>query len=123
MLHQAAWDFGEERALDQIRQMIKEEKQAAIALGQLYVRRSRSAPYTGFFPNSFTNINFVSLDHCLPILADHERRLVEELEGDLAQLTDAESKAQVQKILDMKRRHLKSVEGLAAAHSAPAAVR
>ena len=109
--------------LDQIRKLIEEEKEAAVALGQWYVRRTRSAPYTGFFPNFFSNINFVSLDHCLPMLAEHERRLVDELEGDLRELTDGESKAEVQKVLEMKKRHLKTVEALAVAHGTAAAVR
>ena len=62
-------------------------------------------------------MNFVSLDYLLPRLAADGRRAIAALERDRAALADAEAKAAGPQFLDLKRRHLKTLEALATAPS------
>jgi hypothetical protein len=69
---------------------------------------------------AFTTLNFVSLDYLLPRLAEDGRRAVAALERDRAALTDADARAELDRLLDQKRRHLKTLEALATAPAAAA---
>ncbi len=116
------WTTPEERdALDKLQNLIDEELQAAGALGRFLYQNHAGLPYLGTYPSCFTSLSFVSLDHLLPMLVDEQRRAAAQLEIDLHKLTDAEARAQVQKTLDMKRRHLTTLESLAAVHPQPVA--
>lgn len=108
------WTTPEERAaLAQVEKLIEEECQAAGALARLLQRRHLPAPYLGPYPMEFANVNYVTLDHLMPLLVAQERRAIGDLERDLTCLLDDEAKAQVQKVLDMKRRHLEILEKMA----------
>ncbi len=107
-------------AWTQLQRLIDEERQGVGTLVQFLVGRRHTVPYLGAYPSSFTNINFVALEHVLPLLADHERRSVTALERDLALITDPEARALVQNYLEMKRQHLQSLEALASAQPEPA---
>ncbi len=107
----------EQQALAQLQTLSKEEHQAIGAFLQWYARRAHAVPYLGSFPTSFTAINFVSLDHLLPMLAEAERQSLEQLERDLGNLTDAEVRDQVSTIVEMKRRHLAALKTLVTAPS------
>lgn len=109
----------EQSALAQLEGMIEEERQGAAALGKLLQRRRLPPPYLGAYPMDFPNINYVSLDFLVPLLLQHQRRAIGDLERDLTCLHDSEAREQVQKILDIKRRHLERLEKLLA--KAPAA--
>ena len=55
------------------------------ALMRFLRRQHATPPYLGAFPMGFTTINFVSLDHLLPLLVDEQRpRAIADLERDLA---------------------------------------
>jgi hypothetical protein len=115
------WTGAEEQdAWGKLRQVVDEDGQAIAELGQFLVGHRVPLPYIGQFPVDFTSINFVSLDWVLPRLAEEQRREVAALEADLARATDAEARAELQRLLDVKRRHLPVLEGLAAAHPEPA---
>jgi hypothetical protein len=115
------WTTTEERdALARIEKMVEEERRGATTLGRYLVRQRHTAPYLGPYPTDFTNINFVALEHWLPLLVGYERRAIADLERDLAGLSDAEARPLVQDILETKRRHLAALAALAAAHPAEA---
>jgi hypothetical protein len=111
------WITAEEKpALAQLETLIEEERRATAALAKFLTRQRIPVPYMGSYPVAFTALNFVSLDHLLPILVDTERRAIADLEADLASFTDPECQNEVRTLLDLKRRHLKVLESLAAAH-------
>jgi hypothetical protein len=103
-----------------VRDLAREERDAVAALSKFLARRRHTPPYLGPYPMAFTTMNFVSLDYLLPRLADDGRRAVAALERDRAALADADARAAVEKMLDMKRRHLKALEALATAPAAAA---
>lgn len=116
------WATAEEAAtLAKLQELIAEEREAMGELGRYLVRRRLPLPYLGAYPMAFTTSNFVALDFLLPRLVEEESRAIAALERDLAKLGDPEARAQVQKILDMKRRHRQALEALAATHPQPAA--
>jgi hypothetical protein len=105
---------------DQVRQLAHEERDALAVLTRFLARRRHAVPYLGAFPMAFTTMNFVSLDYLVPRLAADGRRAIDALERDRAALTDAEAKAELDRFLDLKRRHLKALEALATAPAAAA---
>jgi rubrerythrin len=110
----------EQDLLAKMRTMIEEERQGAGDLIRLLYRRKLPPPYPGFYPTSFTNFSFVSLDHMLPLLAANERQGIDQLQSDSEKVSDAEVKGLLQRILDKKRRHLEQLESLARARPEPA---
>jgi hypothetical protein len=106
---------GGEQTLQTLRRLIAEEGRAIAALGRYLVRRHLPPPHPGNYPSSFTTINFLSLDYLLPRLVEHERRSLAELERDLPRVTDAEARAEVEKLAAVKGLHLRELEQLAAA--------
>jgi hypothetical protein len=100
-------------ALEALRKLIREEASAVTALGQDLARRRVPLPYLGPFPISFTSYNFVSLDFLLPRLAEAQRASVGRLEADLRAVKDAEARAQLEKLLGVKKATLAGLESLA----------
>jgi hypothetical protein len=110
----------DEPALAQLRQLAQEERDGVAALSRFLTRRRHTAPYLGPYPMSFTTINFVSLDYLRPRLAEDGRKALAALERDRAALADAEAKAEVDKLIELKRRHLMALEAPATAPAAAA---
>ncbi len=102
----------EQEPLARLQAMVREERQATGALSQFFAKREHTVPYLGSFPTSFTTINFVSLDHILPLLAEAERQSLEQLERDLPNVADVEARDLLQKMVEMKRRHLTTLKTL-----------
>src|SRR5947209_16586882 len=113
--------LGEGEVLARVQQFVKEERDSVARLVRFLQRRRVTPPYFGAFPMSFTTLNFITLDHLLPLLVRAERKAIAELEHDLAFLTDPEARQLIQDMVEMKRRHEKTLEELAAAHPEPAA--
>ena len=109
---------GENGAVVRLREIAAEENNSTAALVRYVSKRRMTPPYLGAYPMAFTNINYLSLAHLLPHLAEAQKRAIAELEADLAKLNDEEARAYLRNILDMKRRHEKELERL---KSAPAA--
>jgi hypothetical protein len=115
------WITAKERdALARLQEITAQERDGVTRLAEFLIRCRIPPPYLGAYPMDFTTINYVSLDHLLPLLVTHQRRDIADLERDLNQITDAEARTEVQAILDAKRQHLQSLESLAAAHPEPA---
>jgi hypothetical protein len=110
----------EQEAWPRLRQVVEEDSHGLAELAQFLARRRVPLPYIGMFPVDFTSINFVSLDYVVPLLLDEQRREVAALEADQARVADPEAREQLQRLLDLKRRHLSALEGLAAAPTEPA---
>jgi hypothetical protein len=111
------WTTPEENdALAQLQTLIDEERVAIAAFAKYLVRQHIPVPHLGSYPVGFTTLNFVSLDHLLPLLVDWERQAILDLEHDLESFTDADCRRQIQKLLTTKQQHLKTLEGLAIAH-------
>jgi rubrerythrin len=111
------WATAEEQeALGQFQQLAEEERTSIAALSRYLTRGRQSLPYLGSYPEWFTTINYVALEYLLPHLVHHERQSLARVERGLAELSDPESRDLVQKMVDMKRRHLQTLEALAAAH-------
>ncbi len=109
-----------EEGLGALRRLIAAEGRAIAAVGQYLVRHHLPLPYIGSYPSSFTTINFLSLDYLLPRLTAFERQSLAELERDLPRLTDAGARAEVEKLVALKRVHLTELEKLAAQQPQPA---
>lgn len=105
----------EEKALTDLQTIIAAEREATTCLGRFLVRRRIPLPYLPSYPASFTTINFLALDFLLPRLIEHQRQSIADLERDLAALKDPAARAEVEKLLALKRRHLPQLEELASA--------
>ncbi len=106
---------GADTTPDKVRDLAAEERDALGALTKFLARRRYSVPYLGAFPMGFTTLNFVSLDYLLPRLVESGRQSVAALEKDRAALADADAKAELDQLIELKRRHLKALEALTTA--------
>jgi len=115
-VHEAfPWTTSEEQdALGIVQELVREELASAALLARYLAKHKAPVPYLGPFPMSFTTINFISLQHLLPMLVDWEKRAAAELEQDLAALPDPEARRLVNDLLAQKRRHLEKLHKLQA---------
>jgi rubrerythrin len=115
------WTANGGERLARLQRLIDEER---LWLGEFtrYLQRRRvTPPYLGAYPMEFTTLNFVALDHLLPMLVRFQREAIPTLEADAAALADADARATVERLVAMKKDHLKTLEELAAP-AKPAAV-
>jgi hypothetical protein len=109
-----AWPWvpaSEQAALDGLMKLQAEEAAAIRKLWDFLIRR-RAIPVGSRFPEEFTTLHFVGLDHLLPRLVAYQRWLVDGNEIDVSKLSDAEARSVALPILDMNRRHLSALEKL-----------
>jgi hypothetical protein len=102
-------------ALAELQRLVEEEREALALFARFLTQRRITPPHLGAYPVEFTTCNFVSLRHLVPMLVRQQRQAVADLERDQASLT-SEFRDQVQLLLDCKRRHLRTLESLAAPH-------
>lgn len=108
------WTSPQERdALAKITTMVAEEQQGAAALIKLLFKKRANPPYLGAYPMTFTNLNYISLAHLLPLLIDYQKQHIDDLETYLSRVADHDAAVQVRHILDYKRRHLRMLEEMA----------
>lgn len=110
-----AWPWAssdERKVLERLQQMIAEEQRAARWVAD-WLLRHHIPPATGRFPEEFTEINYVALDHLLPRLVMYQRQAMEELQKDLSQITNDEAQGIAQQLLALKRRHLEELNQMA----------
>lgn len=104
------WTTSTERELlGKLDKMIVQEQAAGARLARYLMRQRLALPFLGNYPD-FTGINFLSLDHVVPLLIEHQRKAIAQLERDLTCLYDVEVRALVQAILDLKKDHLQQLE-------------
>lgn len=109
----------EEPAVATLRKLIDEEQRAAIKLAVLLDRHHIALPPADPFPLSFAALFFVSLDFLLPHLIEHEKQDISHLERDLPRIEKHEIKKPVEALLELKRRHLTTLQELASPASNP----
>jgi hypothetical protein len=101
-----------DEALVILKDLIAEERRAVAAVGQFLVRRRLPPPFPGSYPSSFTTVNFLSLEYLVPRLVEDQRRLIEQLQRDLAAVRDPGARVPLEALLAVKRRHLPALEAL-----------
>lgn len=102
----------EQQALERLKQVVEEERQAVGNLIRFLLKNHIAPPTLGVYPGSYTTINFVSLAHLTPLLVENQRRAVGTLEQELTRVCDLEARDQIKRLLEMKRRHLQTLEHL-----------
>jgi hypothetical protein len=109
---------GENERLGQLHMLVQEERDATAEVARCLIRNRVAPPYLGAYPMGFTTYNFVSLDSLVPRLLEYQRQAIANLEGELAHIHDPDARAVVQRLLETKQRHLKTLESLPAAPGA-----
>jgi hypothetical protein len=99
-----------------LRRLIEEDREALAALARLLRRHRLAPPYLGPYPEPFTTLNDLSLDRLLPLLVEHQGRDVAVLETELARVQDAEARLHLERLLEVKRRHLAELGELSKTH-------
>jgi hypothetical protein len=93
-----------------LQKLVHEERDGVAAMARDLTRLRISPAPLGPYPMTFTNINYMSLDHLLPLLIENQRRRITELETEIKPVSDPDSRRLSESYLDMKRRHLKALE-------------
>ena len=101
-------------ALTVLENLVASERDAAAELARFLARQRQSLPWLGPYPQDFTTLNYVSLDNLLPRIIQSEQDDIAQLESDLAALTSEDARAEVEKILAIKRRNLETLRQLRA---------
>jgi hypothetical protein len=107
----------EDAALGRLLAVVAEERAAVAELGRWLARRREPLPYIGSYPTRFTTLNFLSLGYILTRLTAEQPKAIADLERDRAAVGDAEAKAELDKLLAVKKRSRAALEALAAPHS------
>jgi hypothetical protein len=109
------WVNGTQRAtLGRLQSIIATERQALGDLVKLLQREHRALPPLGQYPSSFTTMNFVSLQHVVPLLIKAQRQSVADLENDLPKIHNDNATTTLRHLLDTKKSHLSDLESLTA---------
>ncbi len=102
----------DQQAVDKLKELAREEA-AAVALVLDYLRRKRILPPgLGSYPMNFTTLNYISLDHLLPILIKHEEQRLADIEAMLAKVEDGGAKTHLKEIMALKQRLKQGLESL-----------
>lgn len=97
---------GREHAWKEVRRIAEAQRESALRIGRLLVRRHGHAE-PGLFPVDFTRHNYVSLDYLVLRLIEHQRSLIADFERALGELDrDDEARRLVHTILESERKHL-----------------
>jgi hypothetical protein len=104
--------------LQDVAELVEEEKRMADDLTRFLQRHHGRAAFMGAYPISFTNLNFVSLDHLLPRLVKFEETRIAELTKDLDRILHEETRAKVRDLLEMKKRQVARLKALIAQRAA-----
>ena len=99
-------------ALARLQRLIESERAALAALGRYLVRRQVPLPFVGAYPTRYTSFNYQSLDSLVPKLVDAAKRLLADLERDLASVPDAGARAELTKLAELKGRNLRELGAL-----------
>lgn len=108
------WTSAQRRALlVQLRAIIDTERKALGRLIRFLHDHRMPVPPLGVYPSDFTSINYISLEHLGPLLADDQRRALLGLREDLQSLNDPAARDILEPLVELKGRHLAELEALA----------
>lgn len=102
-----------EDALEQLKRIIRAERDAISDVGRFIVKQKAALPYLGSFPASFTTINFTALEHIVHRLIEFEKWSIAELKADLNAIKEPQAHALVERLVDTKQQHLSDLEAMA----------
>ncbi|MFO0863799.1 MAG: hypothetical protein U0744_03930 [Gemmataceae bacterium] len=88
---------------------------------RLLLKLRVGAPPLGAYPQSFTTINFMSLDYLLPLLREDQKKRIADIEMLITQFPDGEVRTLLLELADEKRKHYDFM-GNFHHHSEPAVV-
>jgi hypothetical protein len=97
--------------LVRVRELSEGEFQGLEELAAFLEQRHVAPPFLGAYPMSFTAYNFIDLRKLLPMLVEHQRQAIRDIEHDFDAL-DGEPKEAVSRYLDLKRKHLDELQAL-----------
>jgi hypothetical protein len=103
---------GKDEGLTRLHELAREEEAALARLGRFFARHHLPLPYPGSYPSSFTTINFIGLGHLQKLLVDYQRQEIAYLAHALSLVRDAEVRAELQGLSDLKQRHLTALQKL-----------
>jgi hypothetical protein len=103
--------------LTKLHDIVDDEEKTTEELARFLRRRRVPLPYLGAYPETFSNINYVSLDYLLPKLLDYQHKAIASLERDLGQVHDTEIKTKLENLLGVNRKHLEALEKLASTNT------
>lgn len=99
-------------AVNGVLAIAREERDEVTRFTRVLQKKHLRLPPMGSYPSHFTTINFCSLEYILPkLIAEHQKEIAE-IETRLHEAGDEEVLALAAGYLDMKRRHLQTLQGL-----------
>jgi hypothetical protein len=99
-------------AVEAVRTIAREERDETARLTRLLQKMRLRPPKGGSYPSHFTTMNFVTLEYLLPkLIAEHEKEIAQ-IAAQASPLDDEAGRI-AQAYLDMKRRHLQTLQKLA----------
>jgi hypothetical protein len=87
-----------------------EEREATSRFVRFLQKNRFRLPPLGFFPSQFTTMNFVGVEYLVPVLIKEHVKEIGAIERLLARMDDEQIRAMTQAYLEMKRRHLRTLE-------------
>jgi hypothetical protein len=106
-----------EPAWHRIETLAREQQEAVGRLIRYLHRHHVTPPLFGAFPSGFTTINFVALEHLLPALQKDQQLSIAALEKALAGLPESAERHLLWDHLQMKRRHLQTLQEIGQAEA------
>ena len=101
-------------ACDALRAMAGAEAEATAKLGRWLAKQRVPVTFPGAYPLQFTTINFIAVHALAPRLIADQRQRILALEKTCAALTEADGRALVQALLELKKSHLQKLGALQA---------
>jgi hypothetical protein len=99
-------------AVQAVVEIANEERDEVTRFVRMLQKKRLRLPPMGAYPSHFTTINFCSLDYLLPKLIVEHQKEIAEIEAKLHSAGDEDIRKLAAGYLDMKRRHLASLQGL-----------
>lgn len=107
------WTTPENQALlPELKELARQEREGAEGLTRFLLRQRGRPTFLGAYPMSFTNINFIALDHLLPRLVTFQQDRTADLEKGLERVLHEETRVKLRELLTTKKRHQAHLEGM-----------
>jgi hypothetical protein len=89
-----------------VRALAHVENELLAKIIRLLLKLRVGAPPLGAYPQSFTTINFMSLDYLLPLLREDQAKRIADIEMLITQFPEGEVRSLLLDLADEKRKHL-----------------
>jgi hypothetical protein len=107
----ALYANGDDRKLlNEVMRIAAEEGDALDRFGEFLSSSRVALPYLGSFPVAFTDLNFVRVRYLLPRLIAEQKQDLAKVEADRTAIVDAAAIAELDRLIDLHRQHLKVME-------------